>query len=108
MLVQPVSAGSCGRTWWWDLFPLSASPQDKRQRYSMMHSQESGSSVFFHSQEEGAGLESWNHSRDSEGSCPTERSPDHLGVGRDLEGESDTDTGQSFLCTCGGVMPLSL
>lgn len=85
---------------WCDLSPLCASPQDKRRRYSMMHSQESGSSVFFHSQEEGAGLESWNHSRDSEGSCPTERSPEHLGVGRDPGGESDTDTGQIFLFTC--------
>ncbi|KFP85537.1 von Willebrand factor A domain-containing protein 5B1, partial [Acanthisitta chloris] len=72
---------------------LSNPRSDKRRRYSMMRSQESGSSVFFHSQEEGAGMESWNHSRDSEGSCPTERSPDHLGVGRDLGGESDTDTG---------------
>ncbi|NXX86781.1 VW5B1 protein, partial [Urocolius indicus] len=43
---------------------------DKRRRYSMMRSQESGSSVFFHSQEEGASMESWNHSRDSEGCCP--------------------------------------
>ncbi|NWY93668.1 VW5B1 protein, partial [Loxia curvirostra] len=46
---------------------LSNPRADKRRQYSMMHSQESGSSVFFHSQEEGAGLESWNHSRDSEG-----------------------------------------
>lgn len=63
----------------------------------MMHSQESGSSVFFHSQEEGAGMESWNHSRDSEGCCP-----DPLVVGREPGGESDTDTGTSV-----GVMPLS-
>ncbi|NXA11075.1 VW5B1 protein, partial [Sapayoa aenigma] len=73
---------------------LSNPRSDKRRRYSMMHSQESGSSVFFHSQEEGAGVESWNHSRDSEGSCPAERSPDHLGVGRDPGAEPDTDTGQ--------------
>lgn len=73
----------------------------------MMRSQESGSSVFFHSQEEGAGMESWNHSRDSEGCCPAERAPDHLMVGRDPGGESDTDTGQIFLCTSVGVMPLS-
>ncbi|XP_056188545.1 von Willebrand factor A domain-containing protein 5B1 [Falco biarmicus] len=73
--------------------PRSVSaPQDKRRRYSMMHSQESGSSVFFHSQEEGAGVESWNHSRDSEGCCPAEHAPDHLVVGRDPGGESDTDT----------------
>ncbi|NXD42469.1 VW5B1 protein, partial [Copsychus sechellarum] len=62
---------------------LSNPRSDKRRRYSMMHSQESGSSVFFHSQEEGAGSESWNHSRDSEGSCPTRHSPDRLGSGAD-------------------------
>ncbi|XP_023796048.1 von Willebrand factor A domain-containing protein 5B1 [Cyanistes caeruleus] len=78
-----------------DTSPYISNPRsDKRRRYSMMHSQESGSSVFFHSQEEGAGLESWNHSRDSEGSCPAEHSPDHLGMGRDPGGESDTDTGR--------------
>ncbi|NXI60440.1 VW5B1 protein, partial [Chloroceryle aenea] len=56
-----------------DTSPYISNPRsDKRRRYSMMRSQESGSSVFFHSQEEGAGLESWNHSRDSEGCCPTE------------------------------------
>ncbi|XP_053819083.1 von Willebrand factor A domain-containing protein 5B1 isoform X3 [Vidua chalybeata] len=77
-----------------DTSPYLSTPRsDKRRQYSMMHSQESGSSVFFHSQEEGAGLESWNHSRDSEGSCPAERSPEHLGVGRDPGGELDTDTG---------------
>ncbi|XP_027760878.1 von Willebrand factor A domain-containing protein 5B1 [Empidonax traillii] len=84
---------------------LSNPRSDKRRRYSTMRSQESGSSVFFHSQEEGAGVESWNHSRDSEGSCPTERSPDLLGVGRDPGGESDT--GQSSPCARVGVMPLS-
>nr|XP_030145263.3 von Willebrand factor A domain-containing protein 5B1 isoform X1 [Taeniopygia guttata]XP_030145264.3 von Willebrand factor A domain-containing protein 5B1 isoform X1 [Taeniopygia guttata]XP_041576258.1 von Willebrand factor A domain-containing protein 5B1 isoform X1 [Taeniopygia guttata] len=77
-----------------DTSPYLSNPRsDKRRQYSMMHSQESGSSVFFHSQEEGAGLESWNYSRDSEGSCPAEHSPDHLGVGRDPGGESDMDTG---------------
>ncbi|NXL17403.1 VW5B1 protein, partial [Setophaga kirtlandii] len=53
-----------------DTSPYLSNPRaDKRRQYSSMHSQESGSSVFFHSQEEGAGLESWNHSRDSEGGC---------------------------------------
>ncbi|NWX36652.1 VW5B1 protein, partial [Notiomystis cincta] len=68
-----------------DASPYLSTPRsDKRRRYSMMHSQESGSSVFFHSQEEGAGLESWNHSRDSEGSCPAaEHSPEHPGSGAD-------------------------
>ncbi|XP_057264089.1 von Willebrand factor A domain-containing protein 5B1 [Pezoporus wallicus] len=67
---------------------ISNPRSDRRRRYSMMRSQESGSSVFFHSQEEGAGMESWNHSRDSEGCCP-----DRLVVGREPGGESDTDTG---------------
>ncbi|XP_030363434.1 von Willebrand factor A domain-containing protein 5B1 isoform X2 [Strigops habroptila] len=67
---------------------ISNPRSDKRRRYSMMRSQESGSSVFFHSQEEGAGMESWNHSRDPEGCCP-----DRLVVGREPGGESDTDTG---------------
>uniref|UniRef100_A0A8C0V0S2 von Willebrand factor A domain containing 5B1 n=1 Tax=Cyanistes caeruleus TaxID=156563 RepID=A0A8C0V0S2_CYACU len=39
-----------------DTSPYISNPRsDKRRRYSMMHSQESGSSVFFHSQEEGPG-----------------------------------------------------
>nr|XP_009940072.1 PREDICTED: von Willebrand factor A domain-containing protein 5B1 [Opisthocomus hoazin] len=77
-----------------DTSPYISNPRsDKRRRYSMMRSQESGSSVFFHSQDEGAGVESWNHSRDSEGCCPAERAPDQLVVGRDPGGESDTDTG---------------
>ncbi|NWV18488.1 VW5B1 protein, partial [Origma solitaria] len=71
-----------------DTSPYLSNPRsDKRRQYSMMRSQESGSSVFFHSQEEGAGLESWDHCRDSEGSCPAEHSPDHLGVGRDPGGD---------------------
>ncbi|OPJ86225.1 von Willebrand factor A domain-containing protein 5B1 [Patagioenas fasciata monilis] len=77
-----------------DTSPYISNPRsDKRRRYSMMRSQESGSSVFFHSQEEGAGMESWNHSRDSESCCPAERGPDQLVVGRDPGGDSDTDTG---------------
>lgn len=64
------------------------SPQDKRRRYSTMRSQESGSSVFFHSQEEGTGAESWSY---PEG-CST---PDQLVAGRDPSGESDTDAGQA-------------
>ncbi|NXT52743.1 VW5B1 protein, partial [Pluvianellus socialis] len=61
-----------------DTSPYISNPRsDKRRRYSMMRSQESGSSVFFHSQEEGASVESWNHSRDSEGCCPAERASAH-------------------------------
>ncbi|XP_021118618.1 von Willebrand factor A domain-containing protein 5B1 isoform X2 [Heterocephalus glaber] len=37
---------------------VSNSRSDKRQRYSMQHSQESGSSVFYHSQDEGVGPDS--------------------------------------------------
>uniref|UniRef100_A0A8D0DN48 von Willebrand factor A domain containing 5B1 n=1 Tax=Salvator merianae TaxID=96440 RepID=A0A8D0DN48_SALMN len=33
---------------------------DKRRRYSMLRSQESGSSVFFHSQEDGGSLDNWS------------------------------------------------
>ncbi|XP_075762509.1 von Willebrand factor A domain-containing protein 5B1 isoform X2 [Pelodiscus sinensis] len=66
---------------------------DKRRRYSMMHSQESGSSVFFHSQEEGASLDSWSCPKDSEGGLPSERTPDLLEVGDEPGRESDTDTG---------------
>ncbi|KFO77310.1 von Willebrand factor A domain-containing protein 5B1, partial [Cuculus canorus] len=80
-----------------DTSPYISNPRsDKRRRYSMMRSQESGSSVFFHSQEEGAGVESWNHSRDSEGCCPAERASDHLVVGREAGGESDTDAGMDM------------
>uniref|UniRef100_A0A8B9IJL2 von Willebrand factor A domain containing 5B1 n=1 Tax=Anser cygnoides TaxID=8845 RepID=A0A8B9IJL2_ANSCY len=69
---------------------LSTPRSDKRRRYSMMRSQESSSSVFLHSQEDGASTESWSY---PEGCCPAERTPDQLAVGRDPGGESDTDTG---------------
>uniref|UniRef100_A0A674KAY0 von Willebrand factor A domain containing 5B1 n=1 Tax=Terrapene triunguis TaxID=2587831 RepID=A0A674KAY0_9SAUR len=101
VLISPVSA-SC-------LFPgdrlvgygivcdtslyISNPRADKRRRYSMMHSQESGSSVFFHSQEEGAGSDSWSYPKDSEGGLPSERTPDLLVVGGELRRESDPDTG---------------
>ncbi|XP_053865303.1 von Willebrand factor A domain-containing protein 5B1 [Malaclemys terrapin pileata] len=101
VLISPVSA-SC-------LFPgdrlvgygivcdtslyISNPRADKRRRYSMMHSQESGSSVFFHSQEEGAGSDSWSYPKDSEGELPSERTPDLLVVGGELRRESDPDTG---------------
>uniref|UniRef100_G3RKF1 von Willebrand factor A domain containing 5B1 n=1 Tax=Gorilla gorilla gorilla TaxID=9595 RepID=G3RKF1_GORGO len=65
VLVSPISASS--------LFPgerlvgygivcdaslhISNPRSDKRRRYSMLHSQESGSSVFYHSQDEGPGPE---------------------------------------------------
>lgn len=68
----------------------------------MMRSQESSSSVFLHSQEEGASTESWSY---PEGCCPAERAPDQLAVGRDPGGESDTDTGQVSRWASVGVMP---
>ncbi|XP_021272919.1 von Willebrand factor A domain-containing protein 5B1 [Numida meleagris] len=70
---------------------ISKPRADKRRRYSTMRSQESGSSVFFHSQEEGTGAESWSY---PEG-CST---PDQLAVGRDPSGESDTDADAKASC----------
>ncbi|XP_011538993.1 von Willebrand factor A domain-containing protein 5B1 isoform X4 [Homo sapiens] len=40
-------------------------PKDKRRRYSMLHSQESGSSVFYHSQDDGPGLEGGDCAKNS-------------------------------------------
>ncbi|POI29358.1 hypothetical protein CIB84_006892 [Bambusicola thoracicus] len=70
---------------------ISKPRADKRRRYSTMRSQESGSSVFFHSQEEGTGAESWSY---PEG-CST---PDQLAAGRDPSGESDTDADAKASC----------
>ncbi|XP_052547748.1 von Willebrand factor A domain-containing protein 5B1 isoform X1 [Tympanuchus pallidicinctus] len=70
---------------------ISKPRADKRRRYSTMRSQESGSSVFFHSQEEGTGAESWSY---PEG-CST---PDQLVAGRDPSGESDTDADVKASC----------
>ncbi|XP_019355584.2 von Willebrand factor A domain-containing protein 5B1 isoform X1 [Alligator mississippiensis] len=66
---------------------------DKRRRYSMLHSQESGSSVFFHSQEEGPGADGWSYAKDSELGFPSDRTPELLVVGGEPGRESDTDTG---------------
>ncbi|XP_040507314.1 von Willebrand factor A domain-containing protein 5B1 isoform X3 [Gallus gallus] len=70
---------------------ISKPRADKRRRYSTMRSQESGSSVFFHSQEEGTCVESWSY---PEG-CGT---PDQLAAGRDPSGESDTDADAKASC----------
>ncbi|XP_072210219.1 von Willebrand factor A domain-containing protein 5B1 isoform X3 [Excalfactoria chinensis] len=70
---------------------ISKPRADKRRRYSTMRSQESGSSVFFHSQEEGTGAESWSY---PEG-CST---LDQLAAGRDPSGESDTDADAKASC----------
>lgn len=61
----------------------------------MLHSQESGSSVFFHSQEEGPGADGWSYAKDSELGFPSDRTPELLVVGGEPGRESDTDTGQS-------------
>ncbi|XP_063487708.1 von Willebrand factor A domain-containing protein 5B1 isoform X6 [Symphalangus syndactylus] len=55
VLVSPISASS--------LFP--GERLDKRRRYSMLHSQESGSSVFYHSQDEGPGPEDGDCAKNS-------------------------------------------
>ncbi|XP_055117741.1 von Willebrand factor A domain-containing protein 5B1 isoform X3 [Symphalangus syndactylus] len=73
VLVSPISASS--------LFPgerlvgygivcdaslhISNPRSDKRRRYSMLHSQESGSSVFYHSQDEGPGPEDGDCAKNS-------------------------------------------
>ncbi|NXJ06049.1 VW5B1 protein, partial [Odontophorus gujanensis] len=83
-LVSPISTsclfpGDClvGYSIICDTSPYIPKPRaDKRRQYSTMRSQESGSSVFFHSQEEGTAAESWSY---PEG-CST---PDQLAVGRD-------------------------
>ncbi|KAK1340416.1 hypothetical protein QTO34_018985 [Cnephaeus nilssonii] len=78
VLVSPVSTStsSLGNGWWDtalcvmppytppipDLTSLTSfsSPKDKRRRYSMLQSQESSSSVFYHSQDEGPGSDNAN------------------------------------------------
>uniref|UniRef100_A0A8C5RRG9 von Willebrand factor A domain containing 5B1 n=1 Tax=Laticauda laticaudata TaxID=8630 RepID=A0A8C5RRG9_LATLA len=64
---------------------------DKRRRYSMLHSQESGSSVFFHSQEEGGGgLENWEITKDPpESGFPSERSSGEMGSESDIDSGTD-------------------
>lgn len=69
-------------------------PQDKRRRYGMLHSQESGSSVFFHSQEEGCATDGWGFGKDSESGFPSEKTPELLGADGDLGSETDMDPGQ--------------
>ncbi|XP_051493100.1 von Willebrand factor A domain-containing protein 5B1 [Apus apus] len=71
-----------------DTSPYLSHPRaDKRRRYSTMRSQESGSSVFFHSQEEGGSGESWTQRGAGESGCPAEQG------GRDPGGDPDTHTG---------------
>ncbi|XP_053136849.1 von Willebrand factor A domain-containing protein 5B1 isoform X2 [Hemicordylus capensis] len=65
---------------------VSDTRRDKRRRYSMLHSQESGSSVFFHSQEEGGAAD-----KESESGFPSERTSELLDIGGDLGSESDLE-----------------
>ncbi|XP_029433912.1 von Willebrand factor A domain-containing protein 5B1 [Rhinatrema bivittatum] len=62
---------------------------DKRRRYVMMHSQESGSSVFFRSQEESAGNDDWKGPRED----GPDRTPEFLAVTDDLARDSELDSG---------------
>ncbi|XP_054857710.1 von Willebrand factor A domain-containing protein 5B1 [Eublepharis macularius] len=66
---------------------------DKRRKYSMLYSQESGSSVFFHSQEEGSTADHWSSPKDLESGLPSDKTPELLGIGGDLGSESDLDSG---------------
>nr|XP_020636789.1 von Willebrand factor A domain-containing protein 5B1 isoform X1 [Pogona vitticeps] len=72
---------------------ISNPRMDKRRRYSVLRSQESGSSVFFHSQEEGGPSDNWGSSKDLESGFPSEKTPEHLGIVGDLGSESDVDQG---------------
>ncbi|KAM4704490.1 von Willebrand factor A domain-containing protein 5B1 [Rhinophrynus dorsalis] len=67
---------------------LSNPRSDKRRRYSMMRSQESGSSVFFQSQDDSSGSGSSKGQQDA--SFPLEQSSEFLGVKEGTAGESDS------------------
>lgn len=60
----------------------------------MLHSQESGSSVFFHSQEEGSAADPWVCGKDLESGFPSQQTPELLDIGGDLGSESDLETGE--------------
>nr|XP_056721339.1 von Willebrand factor A domain-containing protein 5B1 [Euleptes europaea] len=101
VLISPLSA-SClfpgdrlvGYSTVCDTSPYVSNPRlDKRRKYSMLYSQESGSSVFFHSQEEGSTGDHWSSPKDSESGFPPDRTPELLGIGGDLGSESDLDSG---------------
>ncbi|KAJ7306553.1 hypothetical protein JRQ81_009916 [Phrynocephalus forsythii] len=77
-----------------DTSPYLPNPRmDKRRRYSMLHSQESGSSVFFQSQEETGPSDNWGSAKDPESGFPSEKAPGLLEISGDLGSESDTDQG---------------
>ncbi|XP_059936400.1 von Willebrand factor A domain-containing protein 5B1 [Mesoplodon densirostris] len=71
---------------------ISSPRTDKRRRYSMLHSQESGSSVFYHSQDEGP-------SPDSGDSAKSLGTPFNLRQAKDAQpssGDSATSPGLDF------------
>ncbi|NXO01990.1 VW5B1 protein, partial [Rhinopomastus cyanomelas] len=101
VLVSPVST-SClfpgdhlvGYSIICDTSPYLSDPRaDRRRCYSTTRSQGSGSSVFFHSQDEAAGAEGWNP---PESCCPAKCSPGPVIVGRDAGAEDpNVDTGRA-------------
>ncbi|XP_045404482.1 von Willebrand factor A domain-containing protein 5B1 [Lemur catta] len=71
---------------------ISNPRSDKRRRYSMLHSQESSSSVFYHSQDEGHGLGSGDCAKNME-------APFNLGQAKDarpVSGDSTTNPDLDF------------
>ncbi|XP_030078028.1 von Willebrand factor A domain-containing protein 5B1 [Microcaecilia unicolor] len=62
---------------------------DKRRRYVMMHSQESGSSVFFRSQEDSTGNDDWRGPKED----LSDRTPESLAVNDDLHRDSELELG---------------
>ncbi|XP_066231375.1 von Willebrand factor A domain-containing protein 5B1 [Saccopteryx leptura] len=70
----------------------SNSRSDKRRRYSILHSQESGSSVFYHSQDEGPGPDSGDCAKSSGASYNLRRAKD----ARPSSGDSTTNPGLDF------------
>ncbi|XP_073457641.1 von Willebrand factor A domain-containing protein 5B1 [Aquarana catesbeiana] len=72
---------------------LSNPRTDKRRRYSMMRSQESGSSVFFQSQDSSGSSGSRGH---QDGGLPSEHSTEFLEAKEDLSGDHDGASDCSF------------
>nr|XP_054114797.1 von Willebrand factor A domain-containing protein 5B1 isoform X2 [Callithrix jacchus] len=102
VLVSPISASS--------LFPgerlvgygivcdasshISNPRSDKRQRYSMLHSQEFGSSVFYHSQDEGPGPEGGDCAKNLGAHFILEQAKDARLVSRDSTAKCDLNLSQ--------------
>ncbi|XP_005394736.1 PREDICTED: von Willebrand factor A domain-containing protein 5B1 isoform X1 [Chinchilla lanigera] len=67
---------------------------DKRRRYSMLHSQESGSSVFYHSQDEGVGPDSGDCARSTAAPLSLGRAKDAWPFGGDSSTSHGLDLSQ--------------